>query len=178
MLVPPLPAYGACRSPPTAGATRRRVAAGAFATITPRAVVVLVGIGSFVVAIAIAPLVGTEFIPDADNSYIQLNVTLPVGTSLARGSDKLQQVEDLVRAMPEVRMVSTTIGDTGNGQRNSALLGIQLSQAARAQAHARRRSRRRLRKALQPIPGIEVSVGNLPIYVALLGPDPRRSRPR
>ena len=69
-----------------------------FATITPRAVVVLVGIGSFVLAIAIAPLVGTEFIPDADNSYIQLNVTLPVGTSLARGSDKLQQVEDLVRS--------------------------------------------------------------------------------
>jgi multidrug efflux pump subunit AcrB len=30
-----------------------------------------------------------------------------------------------------------------------------------------------LRDALKPIPGIDVSLGNLPIYVALLGPDPK-----
>ena len=169
VLVPPLPAYA--RGFDADG--RRDLASPRrwrFATITPRAIVVLVGIGSFALAIAIAPLVGTEFIPDADNSYIQLNVTLPVGTSLERGSDKLQQVEDLVRSMPEVRMVSTTIGDTGNGQRNSALLGIQLKKP-----HERKRRQKdvedALRKGLLPIPGIEVSVGNLPIYVALLGPD-------
>ena len=45
---------------------------------------------------ALAPLVGTEFIPEADNSYTQIGVTLPVGTSLARGSEKMAQVEAVV----------------------------------------------------------------------------------
>ena len=71
-----------------------------FATITPRAIVVLAGIASFVVAIAIAPLVGTEFIPESDDSYIRMNVTLPVGTSLKRGSEKLLQVEDASARCP------------------------------------------------------------------------------
>jgi multidrug efflux pump subunit AcrB len=170
LLVPPVPVYGRGFD---ADGRRDRTAPRRWrlATVTPRAVVLLAGIGSFVGALGLAPLVGTEFIPDADNSYIQLNVTLPVGTGLQRGSDKLAQVEELVRRMPEVRMMSTTIGDTGNGQRNSAVIGVQL-----VKPHERRRRQKdveeALRKALAPIPGIEVSVGNLPIYVALLGPDP------
>jgi multidrug efflux pump subunit AcrB len=170
LLVPPVPAWG--RSFDAAGrrdaSSPRRLR---FATITPRPIVLLVGIGSFAAAIAIAPLVGTEFIPDADNSYIQLNVGLPVGTSLLRGSDKLQQVEELVRKLPEVRMVSTTIGDTGNGSRNSAQLSIQLTKP-HERKHNQREVEKAIRTALKPIPGIEVSLGNLPIFVSLLGPDP------
>ena len=168
---PPIPVYGHSfdadgRRDPS---SRRRLR---FATVTPRAVVMLVGIGSFAGAIALAPLVGTEFIPDSDNSYIQLNVTLPVGTSLQRGSEKLLQVEELVRRMPEVRMASTTIGDTGNGSRNSAVLGIQLVKPGERK-RKQREVEEALRAALKPIPGIEVTLGNQPIYVALLGPDPK-----
>ncbi len=170
LFVPPLPTYG--RSFDAEGrhdvdAPRR----WRFATVTPRAIVLLVGVGSFVLAIAIAPLVGTEFIPDSDNSYIQLNVLLPVGTSLQRGSDKLVQVEDAIKTMPEIRMISTTVGDTGNGSRNSASLSIQLTKP-----HDRKRSQRdvekAIREALKPIPGIEATLGNQPIFVSLLGPDP------
>ena len=170
LFVPPLPTYG--RSFDAEG--RRDVDAPRrwrFATVTPRAIVLLVGVGSFVLAIAIAPLVGTEFIPDSDNSYIQLNVLLPVGTSLQRGSDKLVQVEDAIKTMPEIRMISTTVGDTGNGSRNSASLSIQLTKP-----HDRKRSQRdvekAIREALKPIPGIEATLGNQPIFVSLLGPDP------
>jgi multidrug efflux pump subunit AcrB len=71
-----------------------------------------------------------------------------------------------------VRMVSTNIGDTGNGSRNSASLSIQL-----VKPNLRKRTQKEvegaLRNALQPIPGINISVGNRPIYVALLGPDPQ-----
>jgi multidrug efflux pump subunit AcrB len=170
VLVPPVPAWGrpfaadGQRDP--SGARKFR-----FATITPRALVLLAGIASFVGAIFLAPLVGTEFIPESDNSYIQMNVELPVGTSLGRGSDKLLQVEEIVRRFSEIRMVSTTVGDTGNGSRNSAQLSIQLTKP-----NERKRSQRQLegalREALRPIPGINVTLGNQPIYVALLGPDP------
>ncbi len=170
VLVPPIPAYG---RPFDAAGARDRAAPRRWrlATITPRAIVVLTGVASFVLAIAIAPLVGTEFIPESDDSYIRMNVTLPVGTSLQRGSDKLLQVEDVVRKMPEIRMISTTIGDTGSGSRNSAILSIQL-----VKPHERKLSQREVEKAIRtaiaPIPGIEVTLGNQPIYVALLGPDP------
>jgi multidrug efflux pump subunit AcrB len=143
-----------------------------FATLTHRGVVALAGLGSFVVAIMLAPLVGTEFIPETDNSYIQINVTMPVGTSLQRGSEKLAQVEAVVRKFPEVRMLSSTVGDTGSSARNGASLSIQL-----VKPHERKRTQQQmegaLRDALKPIPGIDVSLGNLPIYVALLGPDPK-----
>ena len=168
--VPPLPAYGhGFGADGTRDANSRR--RFRFATVTPRAIVLLVGVGSFVLALALAPLVGTEFIPDSDNSYIQLNVLLPVGTSLQRASEKLVQVEDAIKTMPEIRMISTTIGDTGNGSRNSANLSIQLTKP-----HERKRSQRdvekAIRKALKPIPGIEATLGNQPIFVSLLGPDP------
>jgi len=140
--------------------------------MTPRGVVLWGALGSFVLALAIGTRLGTEFIPDADNSYIQLNVTLPVGTSLQRASEKLAQVEQVVAGMSEVRMTSTTIGDTGNGSRNSATLAIQLvkpDQRKRKQNEVEAA----LRDALKPIPGVEITVGQQPIYVALLGPDPK-----
>jgi multidrug efflux pump subunit AcrB len=169
VLIPPLPAWG---RPFSAAGHRDKAAARTlrFATITPRGLVMFAGLGSFVGAILLAPLVGTEFIPDSDNSYIQMNVKLPVGTSLGRGSDKLLQVEEIMKKFPEIRMVSTTIGDTGNGSRNSASLGIQL-----VKPHDRKRSQHdveaALRAALKPIPGIEVTLGDQPIFVSLLGPD-------
>jgi multidrug efflux pump subunit AcrB len=169
VFVPPIPVYGR----PFAADGRRDATQPRrwrLATVTHRGVVVLAGIGSFAGAILLTPLVGTEFIPDTDNSYIQINVTMPVGTSLARGSEKMAQVEAIVRALPEVRLVSATVGDTGTGTRNAGQLGIQLVKPGE-----RKRSQKDveqvLRQALQPIPGIQVALGNRPIYIALLGPD-------
>ncbi|HWH82287.1 MAG TPA: efflux RND transporter permease subunit [Burkholderiaceae bacterium] len=143
----------------------------AWATITGRGVVLWTGIASFVGAIMLSGLVGTEFIPQTDDSYIRMNVRMPVGTSLARGSEKMRQVEDVVRSMPEVRMISTSVGDTGSGSRNLGDLTIQL-----VKPHERKRSQKQveeaIRKGLAPIPGADVSLGQRPIFVSLLGPDP------
>jgi len=143
-----------------------------FATIKHRGMVVVMALMSLVGAFALTGVVGSEFIPETDNSYIQINVTMPVGTSLTRGGEKLAQVEDVLRKFPEVRMMSATLGDTGNTARNAASLSIQLTKP-----HERKRTQRdvemAMREALRPIPGIDVSLGNQPIYVALLGPDPK-----
>ena len=138
--------------------------------IGPRGIVVWAGIASFVGAIFLAPLVGTEFIPESDDSYIRMNVRMPVGTSLERGSEKMRQVEDVVRAMPEVRMISTSVGDTGSGSRNTGDLTIQL-----LKPHERKRTQKQVEEAIRqgvaPIPGADVSLGQRPIFVSLLGPD-------
>ncbi len=172
VLVPPLPAYG---HPFDAQGKRdpSRPREWRFATVTPRALVLLAGIASFVGALGLARLVGTEFIPEADNSYIQINVRMPVGTSLTRGSEKMRQVEDVVRTMPEVRMISANVGggDFSNGARNTGTVKIQL-----IRPYERKRSQKQIedsiREALRPIPGIDVSLGQRPIFVSLMGPDP------
>ena len=172
VLVPPLPAYG---HPYDAQGRRdpARPREWRFATVTPRALVLLAGIASFVGALGLAPLVGTEFIPEADNSFIRINVRMPVGTSLTRGSQKMRQVEDVVRTMPEVRMISADIGggDFSNGARNTGTVNIQLIRRGE-----RKRSQKQvedaIREALRPIPGIDVSLGQRPIFVSLMGPDP------
>jgi hydrophobe/amphiphile efflux-1 (HAE1) family protein len=143
--------------------------------IGPRGIVVAVGALSFVAALALAPLVGSEFIPQTDQSFTQLALRMPVGASLERSDAKVRQVEAIVAAFPEVKTLSTNVGGQGQGfsvGRNQATLNIALVDRAE-----RRRSQKEvedaIRAAIAKIPGIEVSVGfDRPIYVAILGSDP------
>jgi len=70
-----------------------------------------------------------------------------------------------------VRMVSTSVGDTGSGSRNTGDLTIIL-----VKPHERHRTQKQveeaIRKGLAPIPGADVSLGQRPIFLSLLGPDP------
>ena len=139
--------------------------------IGPRGIVLWAAFASFVVAIGLSTIVGSEFIPDSDDSFIRMNVTMPVGTSLTRGSEKMRQVEEVVRAMPEVRTISTSVGDTGSGSRNSGQLTVVL-----VKPHERKRTQKQIEEAIRaglaPIPGAGVALGNRPIFLSLLGPDP------
>jgi multidrug efflux pump subunit AcrB len=164
----PLPAFGR-----GFGADGLREATGARgwrrATLTPRGVVLAVGLASFVGALALAPLVGTEFIPQADEGFTRLSLRMPEGSSLARSDAKVQQVEAIVLAMPEVASVSAWVG--GAGQRNQASLDIALKPRSE-----RNRSQKQvedfIRAQVQRIPGTDAAVGfNRPIYVAILGPE-------
>ena len=148
----------------TAGSRRWRVG-----TITPRGVVVGAGVLSFVVAVGLTPLVGSEFVPQTDQGYTQLALRMPVGASLERTDAKVRQVEDIVAALPEVATISTSVG--GPGQRNQASLNISLKDRSE-----RKRSQRQvedaIREAIAKVPGTDASVGfNRPIYVAILGDD-------
>ncbi|MCC7099898.1 MAG: efflux RND transporter permease subunit, partial [Rubrivivax sp.] len=140
------------------------------ATITPRGLVMALAAFSFVAALALAPLVGSEFVPQADQGFTQLQLRLPVGASLARTSAKVQQVENAVLAMPEVKTVSTWIG--GAGQRNLAWLNIVLK-PRKERSRSQKQVEDAIREAIAHIPGTDAALGfERPIYVALLGSDP------
>ncbi|HMR70783.1 MAG TPA: efflux RND transporter permease subunit, partial [Rubrivivax sp.] len=140
-----------------------------WATITPRGVVLAVGALSFVVALGLTPVVGSEFVPQTDEGFTRLALRMPVGSSLDRTDAKVRQIEAIVREMPEVRIVSTWVG--GAGQRNQAWLNIALVER-RERTRSQKQLEDAIRAAIAGIPGVEVSVGfNRPIYVALLGPD-------
>ena len=122
--------------------------------------------GSF----ALVPLIGTEFVPRADQGFISLRLNTPVGSSLDYTDGKVRQVEEALKQFPEIVLAMTTVG-TDEG-RNYARINLKLtdrSQRERTQFDLERE----IRRTLQPIPGIELTVGfNRPIFVNILGPDP------
>jgi multidrug efflux pump subunit AcrB len=139
------------------------------ATITPRGVVMAAGALSFVAALALAPFVGSEFVPETDQGYTQLALRMPVGASLERTDAKVRQIEEIVKAMPEVKNVATWVG--GAGQRNQAWLNISLVDR-KERSRSQKDVENALREAIAKIPGTDASVGfNRPIYVAILGDD-------
>ncbi|MDH5340564.1 MAG: efflux RND transporter permease subunit, partial [Rubrivivax sp.] len=163
-----LPAYGHAF-----GADGRRDKASARrarrATITPRGLVMVGGTISFVAALALAPLVGSEFVPETDRGFTQLTVKLPVGSSLERTAAKVGQIETILLAFPDVKHVSSWIG--GPGQRHQAWLNIAL-----VDRNKRHRTQKEIegaiRESIAAIPGTDVSLGfDRPIYVAILGND-------
>jgi len=168
VLFPPLPAYGHAFD---AGGVRDKASARRWrwATLTPRGVVMAVGGASFVGALALTPLVGSEFVPATDEGFTQLAITLPVASSLERTDTKVKQIEEIVLGLPEVQSVATWVG--GSGQRNKAWLNIALKEKK-----DRKRSQKQvedaMREAIAKIPGTDAAVGfNRPVYVAILGDD-------
>jgi multidrug efflux pump subunit AcrB len=175
----PLPAFGHAFGPDgrcDRGSPRRL----RLATLSPRGVVMLVGGLSFVGALALAPLVGSEFVPETDQGFTQLNLRMPVGASLARTNAKVEQIETVVKGLPEVDSVSTFVG--GEGNRNTASLNIVLKPKDQRQ-RSQKEVENAIRDGIAGIPGEEANLGfNRPIYVAVLGSedaqDPRRRRCR
>ncbi|MBB4844970.1 multidrug efflux pump subunit AcrB [Paucibacter oligotrophus] len=174
VFVPPLPAFG---RPFDAQGRRdktqqRRLR---WATITPRGLVMAAGGLSFVLALGLVPFVGSEFAPETDQSFTQVNLRLPVASSLQRSNAKVAQVEELLAKYPEIKTLSTVVGSTGEGMatgRNQAALSISL-----VDRKQRKRTQKQIEDAIRAdiakIPGIEVSVGNnRPIWITILGSDP------
>jgi multidrug efflux pump subunit AcrB len=139
------------------------------ATITPRGVVLGIGTLSFVAALGLAPLVGSEFVPETDEGYTQLALRMPVGSSLERTDAKVRQIEDIVRTLPEIENLSTWVG--GAGQRNQAWLNIALK-AKKERKRSQKQVEEAIREMIAKVPGTDASLGfNRPIYVAILGND-------
>ena len=132
--------------------------------------VIAIALVSFFGSFLVVPLVGTEFIPQADEGFISLRLNTPVGSSLEYTDGKVREVEQVLKEFPEISLAMTTVG-TEDG-RNYARVNLKL-----ADRSERRRSQRDLEKAiraaLKPIPGVELAIGyDRPIWFNLLGPDP------
>jgi multidrug efflux pump subunit AcrB len=146
------------------------------ATITPRGVVLGVGVLSFAGALALVALVGSEFVPPTDQGFTTLSLRMPVGASLERSDRKVRQVEEIVARFPEVKTISTTVGGQGAGfavGRSQATLNLTLVDR-RERSRTQAQVEDAIRAAIARVPGIEVAVGfDRPIYVAILGDDPQ-----
>src|SRR6266542_2137739 len=125
---------------------------------------------TFAASFGLVPLVGTEFIPEADQGFLSLRLNTPVGSSLEYTDTKVRQVEDVLKTIPEVALAMTTVG-TEEGH-NYARVNLKLTERS-VRARSQKQVERAIRAALKPLPGIEPTFGfDRAVWVNLLGPDP------
>ena len=74
-----------------------------------------VAVGTLIGAVALVPLMGTEFVPRADFSETTVNFYTPVGSSIELTEARARQVDAALREFPEVKYTVTTI-NTGAAQ--------------------------------------------------------------
>jgi multidrug efflux pump subunit AcrB len=135
-----------------------------------RVTVLAIALVTFVGSFFIVPLVGTEFIPEADQSFISLRLNTPVGSSLEHTNAKVLEVEQALKLISEVQLAITNVG-TEDG-RNYARINLRLSEPTQRD-RTQKDIERVIRETLRPIPGIEPALGfDRPVWVNLLGPDP------
>jgi len=138
--------------------------------LSHRKSVLAIALFTFVGSFFIVPLVGTEFMPEVDQSFISLRLNTPVGSSLEYSNGKVLEAEDTLRQFPEVALMMTTVG-TDDG-RNYARINLKLV-PAQDRNRSQKELERAIRAALKPVPGIELAFGfDRPIWFNLLGPDP------
>ncbi|NSZ60884.1 efflux RND transporter permease subunit [Agrobacterium tumefaciens] len=146
-------------------------------TLRHRLVTLLVTSGIFIGSLFMVPLVGTEFVPNADEGRFQVNITAPVGSSLDYTTTKVRQVEKALREFPEVEMLYSTIntGGAAGKHRAAILVGlVPLDMRSRTPLSLAEP----VRKRLSAIPGIEVTIlqnglggGESPVQLRILGDD-------
>jgi len=140
-------------------------------SLANRLKVMAIAVVVFVASFAIVPLVGTEFVPEADEGRSSFRLTTPVGSSLEYTDAKARQVEELLRAYPEVEMMIANVG-TGDG-RNVARIDVRLVDRHQTARMKQKEFEAMVRERIRAIPGIELSVGyQKPIWINLLGPSP------
>ena len=68
----------------------------------------------FISAICVTPLIGMEFMPSTDTGQISVSIEMPRGTLLDETDGMARTVEGMVRQIPEVTDVFTSVGSAGS----------------------------------------------------------------
>jgi multidrug efflux pump subunit AcrB len=126
----------------------------------------------FAGSLALIPLVGGEFKPQTDDGVIFLRFKTAVGSSLEYTDAKVHQIETVLREFKEIDAISSTIGAYEG--HNSAQVLIKLTDVKKTHRRSQQQMEQLIRARLQPVAGITLSVGNKPIFIAILGRDEAR----
>jgi len=128
-----------------------------------------IALASFLASIPIAGMVGGELMPESDQSFTSVRLTMPVGSSLEYADERVKRVEAVLRGFKEIASINTSIGT--DGAKNNARINLQLVPRAE-RSRSQKKLEEEIRKRVAGIPGVQLTVGfGGAIYVALLGND-------
>ncbi len=123
--------------------------------------------GFFAGSLMLIPLLPKGFIPPDDNSQTQVYLELPPGTTLAQTRATAEAARLLIKAVPHVQSVYTTIGGGSAGADPFAPQGVSETRKAtltitlddRGTRPLKQPIERQIRTAIEPLPGVRSKVG-------------------
>ncbi len=131
---------------------------------------------SVLLTLAAFPLwdkVGSENLPQTDTGDLNVRVRLPVGTALSTTIDKMEQVEEVLLADPDVDTVFLSVGagisfrgSVGGAEANSGAANIRLKPERSATTEE---VAKRLDEKLRPISGIRASSSPFDLVSNIIG---------
>jgi HAE1 family hydrophobic/amphiphilic exporter-1 len=134
-----------------------------------RKVTLALAFALFAGSLMLIPMVGGEMFPQTDNGWINLRFKTAVGSSLEYTDTKVSQIMAALKDFPEIETAITTSG-TWDG-RNTASVDLKLTDVRKTHRRAQKDLETAIRTRLAPIAGITLSVGQKPIFIAILGTD-------
>ena len=123
----------------------------------------------FAGSLMLVPKIGGEFVPQVDDGFIQLRLKTPIGSSLEYSDAKLRQAEAALAEFKEIESVSTIVGSWEG--RNYSQVNLKLTNVHKTHRRSQQQMEKVIRERLEKIAGISLTVGQRPIYIAILGND-------
>jgi cobalt-zinc-cadmium resistance protein CzcA len=126
-------------------------------------ILVLAGaVAALVASLAIAPRLGTEFLPELNEGSIWINIMLPPGISVTETSHQLTRIRSVLRRFPEVKSVMSKAGRPEDGTDPKMVNMAEFLVDVKPAGEWRPRVTKdvlidQMNTALQAIPGIEPS---------------------
>ena len=91
-----------------------------------RWVIMVVATVSFVIALAIAQMLGQEFMPETDRSQLYISFQTAPESTLEKTEGLVIRIEGVIKTFPEVITIYSTIGGGSSGNINSGLIYVKL----------------------------------------------------
>jgi hydrophobe/amphiphile efflux-1 (HAE1) family protein len=91
-----------------------------------RGIVLIAAFILFMSSIFMAGFIPKNFIPAGDNGEFQVQVELPLGTSLVQTKEFVKQVEEKIVTNPAVDLISTVVGYSNRPEANKATIYVRL----------------------------------------------------
>ena len=89
-----------------------------------RVAVILITVGMLITTVAAIPLIGTEFMPTSDQGMMLLGIKMPVGTSLEKTNEAVNQIESGVIEIDGVAAITSFVGLDETSRSESIALGL------------------------------------------------------
>jgi HAE1 family hydrophobic/amphiphilic exporter-1 len=121
-----------------------------------RLIVIGAALATFILALYLGGLAGSEFMPQTDEGKLVISVETPSGTDLATTSARMAQAEELIAKMEGVELIYTTIGSGQSGV-NEGTIFVKLTDKSQRPLMAQQMIDS-VRKVISVIPGMEVGL--------------------
>ena len=145
-----------------------------WASVSPRALLVLMAALVFFGSFFLVPFIGSEFVPQGDEGMVSMRLNTPLGSSLQYTDAKMRDVEAELRKIDGVAAVVTTVG-TSEG-RNFARILLRLTDVTKTERPSQKDIEATVRERLAHMAGINLMINqnNRPVSISILGPDSER----